>query len=47
MAVQNSLWLIDGIPWWQFILRVLWITAQLSLVLWIGKRGALFFYQGF
>ena len=28
-------------------LRVGWIAARLGLVLYFGRRGALFFYQGF
>jgi hypothetical protein len=28
-------------------LRVGWIAVQLGLVIYFGRRGALFFYQGF
>jgi hypothetical protein len=31
----------------ELIVRVLWMTAQLTLVMWLAKRGAFFFYQGF
>jgi len=45
----RRLWLnrVDGIPLWLFLLRVLWVAVQLILVIWLGQRGALFFYQGF
>ena len=38
---------VDGVPLWQFTLRVLWIAIRLMLVAWLGERGTLFFYQGF
>jgi hypothetical protein len=38
---------IDGIPLGRFLLRLLWVTVQLLLVLYLGNPGALFFYQGF
>lgn len=31
----------------QMAVRVLWIAARLLLVLWVGKRGTHFYYQGF
>ncbi len=30
-----------------FVLRVLWIAAQLILVYYLGNAGTLFFYQNF
>jgi len=36
-----------GIPFWQFVLRLLWVVVQLLLVYWLGESGAQFFYQGF
>ena len=38
---------IGEIPWWQFALRVFWVTVQLLLVFCLGQGGSLFFYQGF
>ena len=38
---------IDGIPAWRFALRVLLVTVELMLFLWLGQQGTLFFYQGF
>jgi hypothetical protein len=38
---------VDGIPLWQFVARLLWIAVQLILVICLGERGVLFFYQGF
>jgi hypothetical protein len=29
------------------VLRVGWIAIRLALVIYFGRRGALFFYQGF
>lgn len=31
----------------ELIVRVLWMTLQLILVVWLAQRGAFFFYQGF
>lgn len=38
---------IDGIPVWKLVLRVLWVATELTLVLWLGQKGAYFVYQGF
>jgi hypothetical protein len=38
---------VDGIPIWQFAARVLWVAVQLILVICVGQKGVLFFYQGF
>lgn len=37
----------DRIPLWQFVPRLMWVVAQLTLVYWLGESGAQFFYQGF
>jgi hypothetical protein len=37
----------DGIPAWIFVLRLFWIAAQLVLVICLGRKGVLFFYQAF
>ncbi len=31
----------------RYALRVLWMAIQIILVLWIGQKGAQFFYQRF
>jgi hypothetical protein len=38
---------IGGIPLGQFLLRVLWVSVRLLLVIYLGKYGIRFFYQGF
>jgi hypothetical protein len=38
---------VDGIPAWRFAFRVLWVAAQVILIFCLGRRGVLFFYQGF
>jgi hypothetical protein len=38
---------VDGISLGRFLLRVVWLAIQLILVLWLGQKGTLFFYQGF
>lgn len=30
-----------------FWLRLLWVSVQLTLVIWLAQQGAFFFYQGF
>jgi hypothetical protein len=35
------------LPLWLLLLRILWIAVQLILVFWLGKKGQMFFYQGF
>lgn len=37
----------DGIPAWKLALRVLWVAIEITLVLWLGQKGAYFVYQGF
>jgi hypothetical protein len=32
---------------WVVALRFLWVAIQLILVICLGERGVLFFYQGF
>jgi hypothetical protein len=34
-------------PWWRYAARLAWMAIQLILVLCLGQRGVLFFYQGF
>jgi hypothetical protein len=34
-------------PPWVFAARLLWMAVQIILVLCLGERGVLFFYQGF
>jgi len=34
-------------PVWRYVIRILWIAIQIILVLWIGQKGAQFFYQRF
>ena len=38
---------VDGVPLWQFCLRVAWVAAVIILVYYLGESGAAFFYQGF
>ncbi len=38
---------LDGIPAWWFALRVLWVAVQVILIVCLGRKGVLFFYQGF
>ncbi len=38
---------LDGIPVWRFALGVLWIIAQLVLIICLGEKGVIFFYQAF
>lgn len=38
---------IDGIPAWWFGVRLLWMAAQIILVICLGRKGVLFFYQAF
>jgi hypothetical protein len=38
---------VDGIPTWQYLVRMLWIAVQLILIICIGQKGAIFFYQAF
>jgi hypothetical protein len=48
MALTSRLLAVtEGIPVWQFVVRLLWLAVQLILVICIGERGVLFFYQGF
>jgi hypothetical protein len=37
----------DGIPAWSFALRLALMAAQIILVICLGRRGVLFFYQAF
>jgi len=32
---------------WRLVIRVLCIAIEIILVLWLGKQGVTFFYQGF
>ncbi len=34
-------------PLWSSVVRVFWIAIQITLILWFGQKGYLFFYQGF
>ncbi len=34
-------------PLWSTVMRVFWIAIQITLILWFGQKGYLFFYQGF
>lgn len=38
---------LDGMPYWVFLLRVVWIAIQFMLILWFGQKGVPFIYQGF
>jgi hypothetical protein len=38
---------VGGIPAWLFAVRVLWVAVQLMLVISLGRKGVLFFYQAF
>lgn len=38
---------IDGIPAYWFALRLFWIAAQTILIICLGRKGVLFFYQAF
>jgi hypothetical protein len=38
---------IDGIPASLFALRLLWLAVQLILIICLGQKGVLFFYQAF
>jgi hypothetical protein len=38
---------IDGIPLGVFAIRVAWVAVQLVLVIYLGRQGAIFFYQAF
>jgi hypothetical protein len=37
----------DGVPAWRYGLRLLWAALQVYLVICLGQRGVLFFYQAF
>lgn len=50
MLMKPDHWLtarIDGIPAGWFALRLLWMAAQIILIVCLGRRGVLFFYQAF
>ncbi len=34
-------------PLWRYAARLAWMAIRLILVLCLGQRGVLFFYQGF
>jgi hypothetical protein len=38
---------VDGIPAWQFAIRLLSLAVQLIAVVCLGQKGVLFFYQAF
>jgi hypothetical protein len=38
---------VDGIPAWRFAVRLLVVAVELYLVVCLGERGVLFFYQAF
>lgn len=37
----------DGIPFWSFALRLGLMAGQIILVVCLGRKGVLFFYQAF
>ena len=37
----------NEVPLWSTVMRVFWIAIQITLILWFGQKGYLFFYQGF
>lgn len=37
----------DGIPFWSWTLRLALMAAQITLVICLGRKGVLFFYQAF
>ncbi len=37
----------DGIPWWEFGLRCLWIALQLAAAYFLANKVDPFFYQRF
>lgn len=37
----------DSKPIYAIVLQVFWIAVQITLILWFGQKGYLFFYQGF
>jgi len=47
MFMQRLRQAIQGRPAWWFALRVVWMAILLMLVVLLGERGAVFFYQGF
>ena len=45
---ENSVDIIaDEESRWRLAIRVLCIAIEVILVLWLGKQGVTFFYQGF
>jgi len=38
---------VDGIPAWQFAVRLLSLAVQLIAIICLGEKGVLFFYQAF
>ena len=44
---ENSDQLTDAVPLWSTVIRVFWIAVQITLILWFGQKGYMFFYQGF
>ena len=38
---------VDDESRWRLSIRVLCIVVEVILVLWLGKEGVTFFYQGF
>ena len=38
---------VDGIPAWLYAVRLFWIVVQLGLIICLGQKGVLFFYQAF
>jgi hypothetical protein len=48
MSIKDKIEQYPGdIPLWKIVLRVFWIAMQITLILWFGQKGYLFFYQGF
>lgn len=37
----------DEVPLWRTAIRAFWIAIQITLILWFGQKGYMFFYQGF
>jgi hypothetical protein len=48
MSIKERIELYSGeMPLWSTVMRVFWIAIQITLILWLGQKGYLFFYQGF
>ena len=46
-VLKSWLFPVEGVPAWQFYLRLGWIAAQLTAVYYLSGESEPFFYQGF